>query len=134
MWPQILTGVINQTSMDHIGLLVFGTFNASIAAENLKESYSYNEDTSEWTDGETDEVVGCERAVRFEVVGVDTFDDFITIRGSLLSQNTGVVASSTNAQKSGSMAHLTASARRRLKRNSMVSFSLRSFHSSLLFS
>eukprot|EP00042_Codosiga_hollandica_P042632 m.394268 g.394268 ORF g.394268 m.394268 type:complete len:75 (-) comp56371_c0_seq9:80-304(-) len=30
-----------------------------------------------------------------------------------------VVASSTNAQKSGSMAHLTASARRRLKRNAM---------------
>eukprot|EP00042_Codosiga_hollandica_P042630 m.394331 g.394331 ORF g.394331 m.394331 type:complete len:65 (-) comp56371_c0_seq24:56-250(-) len=38
-----------------------------------------------------------------------------------------VVASSTNAQKSGSMAHLTASARRRLKRNAMVPVSLLSF-------
>lgn len=52
---QILVGRINQQSPDHIGLLLQGTFNASIPREEITSAYKYNKEAEEWTvsmDGE----------------------------------------------------------------------------------
>ena len=86
---QLLTGVVNQTSADHVGLLLFGTFNASISADQLKESYVFDEDTNEWRDSETEDVLAYQSVIKFEVTGFETSDDLFDVRGSIKSLEGG---------------------------------------------
>ncbi|KAF9134257.1 hypothetical protein BGW39_007567 [Mortierella sp. 14UC] len=103
-----LSGTINLQSPDHIGLLLYGTFNASIPSEfipkdkyvfNPSKSYSrpgaHNDDsdshlmatsltTGEWVHKSTDESIGHEGVIEFEVSDLVRTNDMLTVTGSLM--------------------------------------------------
>lgn len=87
----VIDGTINLQSPDHIGLLLYGTFNASIPSEFIpKDKYVFNRNKSyngsdstnsdpdsplmgasllngEWVHKSTDESIGHEGVIEFEV-------------------------------------------------------------------
>ncbi|KAI8824590.1 hypothetical protein BJ741DRAFT_541384 [Chytriomyces cf. hyalinus JEL632] len=70
----ILVGLVNKVSSDHIGLLVHGVFNASIAAEHVRKTeFKFSNSTKVWTrcvDGnETADSIAPGSIVKFTVVG-----------------------------------------------------------------
>mmetsp|Transcript_11127 Transcript_11127/g.35341 ORF Transcript_11127/g.35341 Transcript_11127/m.35341 type:complete len:206 (-) Transcript_11127:70-687(-) len=80
---QYLVGRVNKIGIDFVGLLVFGLFNASIAAANLKK-FDYDE-THEWwahTD-DADLVVKLGTAVVFELLSFDHADGIVSLDGKL---------------------------------------------------
>ncbi|KAF9343313.1 hypothetical protein BGX26_005925 [Mortierella sp. AD094] len=105
-----LHGTINLQSPDHIGLLLYGTFNASIPSEFIpKDKYEFNpnssysrakqgesdmgEDSSvsvtgllngEWVLKSTGESIGHEGVIEFEVSDLVRTNDMLTVTGSLM--------------------------------------------------
>lgn len=76
----ILKGEINKISSGHIGILIYGVFNASVMSENLKE-WSYNEDGECWEkEGESMEVGG---EVEFKVEGEREEEGVVSFFGSV---------------------------------------------------
>ncbi|KAI9324006.1 DNA-directed RNA polymerase I complex subunit Rpa43 [Obelidium mucronatum] len=70
-----IVGIVNKVSSDHIGLLVHGVFNASIAAEHIqKTEYHFNHGAKAWRrvdeDGEpTGEKIAAGSVVKFTIIG-----------------------------------------------------------------
>ncbi|KAJ1555375.1 hypothetical protein HK096_002645 [Nowakowskiella sp. JEL0078] len=97
----LLDGVVNKVSPDHMGLLIHGTFNASIPADQIPQEsgeFSWNEESKCWKrklDGNfTEDVdVGPGAVVRFSVSDLMKANDMLTISGSLLTDpsNTGLL-------------------------------------------
>ncbi|KAF9437501.1 hypothetical protein BGZ76_000497 [Entomortierella beljakovae] len=104
-----LCGTINLQSPDHIGLLLYGTFNASIPSEFIpKDKYEFNpnsgytrpkqyEDSQddisaqatgllngEWVLKSTGESIGHDGVIEFEVSDLVRTNDMLTVTGSLL--------------------------------------------------
>ncbi|KAF9912907.1 hypothetical protein EC991_007519 [Linnemannia zychae] len=96
-----LSGTINLQSPDHIGLLLYGTFNASIPSEFIpKDKYVFNPNksanndesnsmatslmTGEWVHKSTDESIGHEGVIEFEVSDLVRTNDMLTVTGSLM--------------------------------------------------
>ncbi|KAF9149047.1 hypothetical protein BG015_009185 [Linnemannia schmuckeri] len=103
-----LYGTINLQSPDHIGLLLYGTFNASIPSEFIpKDKYVFNPNKSyngsdstngdpdsplmatsllsgEWVHKSTDESIGHEGVIEFEVSELVRTNDMLTVTGSLM--------------------------------------------------
>ncbi|TPX32449.1 hypothetical protein SmJEL517_g04452 [Synchytrium microbalum] len=99
--PQLrsnLVGIVNKTSPDHIGLLVFGTFNASIPADAIRrDEYIWNEDEWCWLHVKRMEAVGVGSVMRFTVADLVKRNSMLSISGSLrLSpQTTGLIPSTS---------------------------------------
>jgi DNA-directed RNA polymerase subunit E'/Rpb7 len=83
-----VVGVVNNTSADHIGLLILNTFNASVSAEQLPKTYIYDESAGEWQDSATNTTITTGSSLNVEVLAVDVTDDVIQIHASM----TGSVA------------------------------------------
>ncbi|KAK3825616.1 MAG: hypothetical protein J3Q66DRAFT_294506 [Benniella sp.] len=106
-----LHGTINLQSPDHIGLLLYGTFNASIPSEFIpKDKYEFNPNSSygrkkqitndndqgegssavsgllngEWVLKSTGESIGQEGVIQFEVSDLVKTNDMLTVTGSLM--------------------------------------------------
>ncbi|KAG9326492.1 hypothetical protein KVV02_007641 [Mortierella alpina] len=105
-----LHGTINLQSPDHIGLLLYGTFNASIPSEFIpKDKYEFNPNSSysrvkqqgeqeedasspvvngllngEWVLKSTGESIGHDGVIEFEVSDLVRTNDMLTVTGSLL--------------------------------------------------
>ncbi|KAG0066690.1 hypothetical protein BGZ89_006989 [Linnemannia elongata] len=103
-----LYGTINLQSPDHIGLLLYGTFNASIPSEFIpKDKYVFNPNKSysgsdsansdpdsplmgtsllngEWVHKSTDESIGHDGVIEFEVSELVRTNDMLTVTGSLM--------------------------------------------------
>ena len=61
-------GVVNRVTVDHLGMLVFGTFNASISAKLIRNRFRVDEN-SEWIDTKNSQhVFGIGQTVLFEVM------------------------------------------------------------------
>ncbi|KAI9202985.1 uncharacterized protein BJ171DRAFT_157625 [Polychytrium aggregatum] len=93
----ILTGVVNKVSSDHIGLLVHGVFNASIAADQIRKSeFRWDSKQSAWIQKSDKSVIDSNAIIRFTVLDIVRADDMFTIVGSLVSHpnKTGLVDSS----------------------------------------
>ncbi|KAJ3400345.1 hypothetical protein HDU80_007065 [Chytriomyces hyalinus] len=95
----ILVGLVNKVSSDHIGLLVHGVFNASIAAEHVRKTeFKFNNSTKVWNrcvDGnETADSIAPGSIVKFTVVGLPTNNNMLTLTGSLTTDpyKTGLIA------------------------------------------
>jgi DNA-directed RNA polymerase subunit E'/Rpb7 len=82
---QILRGTVNQTSADHVGLLVNGTFNASIAASELTQGMWYDESESAWKLDDGSLAFPDASEVTFEVLSLDVVESMLDIRGALKS-------------------------------------------------
>ncbi|KAJ3008765.1 UNVERIFIED_CONTAM: hypothetical protein HDU68_002964 [Siphonaria sp. JEL0065] len=94
-----IVGIVNKVSSDHIGLLVHGVFNASIAADHIrKQEYHYNHGAKAWRrvddDGEpTGEKILAGSVVKFTIIGLPTNNNMLTLSGSLTKQpeSTGLI-------------------------------------------
>lgn len=86
-----LVGVVNKIGVDHIGLLVFGVFNASVTKEFMPKRAQYDDAENSWS---IPDVITVGTAVQFCVTKVETVNDIMTIRGSLREKNTGVFVES----------------------------------------
>ncbi|KAG0340442.1 hypothetical protein BG004_006405 [Podila humilis] len=100
-----LHGTINLQSPDHIGLLIYGTFNASIPSEFIpKDKYEFNPNSSyshpkqdgtegtamnilngEWVRKNSGESIGHEGIIEFEVADLVRTNDMLTVTGSLMT-------------------------------------------------
>jgi len=88
-----LLGRVNKVGMDHIGLLVFGVFNATIPNESISSMYSRDMENDCWirsaTDGST-VTIADGTLLSFTVNSVEIFHhDIASILGSLLEVGTG---------------------------------------------
>lgn len=90
-----LSGVINHCSADHIGLLVYGCFNASITADSLKKNHVWHPETHQWVskaafyNSETlpdhlQASLALSQSINFQVTDIDVFHDTLSMKGSLL--------------------------------------------------
>lgn len=89
--PQVgstLLGQVNHVSSDHVGMLVMGVFNASIASTNMKEGYSFDEAGYSWTDGQRS-ILTPGSFVQFVVTSFDIADDVFSIHGSITESSAG---------------------------------------------
>jgi len=74
-------GVITQIASTHIGLLVCGIFNASIAAENMDESIVYDTFSNCWKRGEDNLEIGS--SLTFSILSLHQAAGMISIEGKL---------------------------------------------------
>ncbi|KAJ3206519.1 hypothetical protein HDU67_008112 [Dinochytrium kinnereticum] len=84
----LVVGVVNKVSPDHIGLLVHGVFNASIAADQIRKyEFAWRDKLSGWkrlgTDG-PEAVIQPGSMLRFTVTGLTKANDILTLSGTLL--------------------------------------------------
>lgn len=90
----LLTGIINKVSNNHIGLLVHGLFNASIAFDKFPTGLSFDSESSAWvfSDNPISKVSGKNRhelryqvgtKVAFEVESMHTKAGLISILGNM---------------------------------------------------
>jgi len=88
-----LVGTVNKVSQGHIGLLVYGVFNASISSDLLSVNYSFNESGTGWIDREDpDRAIEVGSEVSFNVKEIETVNDIITIFGTLQGESTGLIS------------------------------------------
>ncbi|KAI8613825.1 hypothetical protein BC830DRAFT_1130311 [Chytriomyces sp. MP71] len=95
----IIVGLVNKVSSDHIGLLVHGVFNASISAEHIRKTeFKYNHGSKVWTritkGADTADAIAPGSVVKFTIVGLPTTNNMLTIIGSLTASptKTGLIA------------------------------------------
>eukprot|EP00127_Corallochytrium_limacisporum_P003451 Clim_evm79s149 gene=Clim_evmTU79s149 len=87
---QRLIGEVKRVSRDHLGLLVYDFFNASISPQNIADAFQYDEQRQCWFDTEAKDVsIGVGSHVVFAVVGVEKVSGIIALRGSMLADGTG---------------------------------------------
>ena len=55
---QIIQGLITQVSDSHISLILYGTFNASIASAELSNKFTFNYSSQSWESSEGDLALG----------------------------------------------------------------------------
>ncbi|KAI8847692.1 hypothetical protein BC829DRAFT_418160 [Chytridium lagenaria] len=92
-----ISGYCQQSFSDHIGLLVHGVFNASIAADQIRKyEFAWRDNLSGWKrlpkDG-PDAIILPGSILRFTVTGLTKANDILTLSGSLLkhTSSTGIV-------------------------------------------
>lgn len=80
----MLVGTVNKVGSDHIGLLVEGTWNASIPRSNIPNQYEFDTELGCWCDKDFDHPhidVGC--AIPFVVTGTEVMGEVLSINGTL---------------------------------------------------
>jgi hypothetical protein len=78
-----LTGTINQFSKDHVGLLVFGTFNAAISSSNMSDCYVFDELQMAWRHNKSQKLLQAETRLRFIITSFDFVDDVFSVHGRI---------------------------------------------------
>ncbi|KAI8817579.1 uncharacterized protein EV422DRAFT_219076 [Fimicolochytrium jonesii] len=106
---ELVVGVVNKVSSDHIGLLVHGVFNASIPSGKIRlDEFKYFEEAGDGTteeghgggvwrrasaDGDPAISIGVGSVVRFTVAELVKANDMLTLVGSLIADplHTGLI-------------------------------------------
>eukprot|EP00698_Gefionella_okellyi_P004312 TRINITY_DN13994_c0_g1_i1.p1 TRINITY_DN13994_c0_g1~~TRINITY_DN13994_c0_g1_i1.p1 ORF type:complete len:266 (-),score=41.14 TRINITY_DN13994_c0_g1_i1:725-1474(-) len=119
---QRLQGTVNLVSADHIGMLVFGTFNASIPAKVIRARFRADDSGSRWVDTHDNSTVFLPgQTISFEVTKVDVADNLVSVQGSLMADDTGptddavVDMSATNLSASSADKEKTSEKRKKEK-------------------
>ncbi|KAL2916138.1 hypothetical protein HK105_204229 [Polyrhizophydium stewartii] len=93
-----LYGVVNKVSPDHIGLLVYGVFNASIPSSHIRlDEFAWSTDAHAWqftsAKDETLQFVASGSVIKFTVASLITANKMLAISGSLTDKpaDTGLV-------------------------------------------
>ncbi|CAM9695340.1 unnamed protein product [Scytosiphon promiscuus] len=83
----VLEGRVNKVTSTHLGMLVCGIFNASVASESMGEGFSFDMTAREWkrggSGGEGGEVIAVGRDTQFIVTRMHEAAGLISIEGSL---------------------------------------------------
>lgn len=82
-----ITGTIQIQNVDYIGLILFGTFNAVITANELPSHYKWNDSENqdgEWIDSNTNEPLVNTSDLDFFVKSFSPSQDTLTIMGTLI--------------------------------------------------
>eukprot|EP00005_Dracoamoeba_jomungandri_P004715 CAMPEP_0174258478 /NCGR_PEP_ID=MMETSP0439-20130205/7461_1 /TAXON_ID=0 /ORGANISM="Stereomyxa ramosa, Strain Chinc5" /LENGTH=163 /DNA_ID=CAMNT_0015341997 /DNA_START=165 /DNA_END=656 /DNA_ORIENTATION=- len=80
-----LVGVVNLLGDDHIGLLVWDFWAASITSEYIPSTYEYSEVLERWQDKENkDQVIEIGTELTFEVRSLNVARRMISINGTLI--------------------------------------------------
>ncbi|KAK8793399.1 hypothetical protein WA158_004758 [Blastocystis sp. Blastoise] len=77
----ILSGIVNKTTANTIGLLVYGVFNASIPEDLLSENYKYDINKEQWLYDE--DVVEVGNSIPFRVERLNETIGILNITGSV---------------------------------------------------
>eukprot|EP01135_Chromosphaera_perkinsii_P004843 Nk52_evm7s299 gene=Nk52_evmTU7s299 len=110
-----LCGIVNKIGIDYIGLVVMGTFNASISSQMIPERYQCDPETMIWYASEEErkweeeeeqqqneqKQAGRRKILKtaelkegveicFEVCKIDVVDNVVALEGSMLGEGTGV--------------------------------------------
>ncbi len=62
-----VVGKVNKQSPDHIGMLIYGVFNASISASNLEHEFEWNEQEQAWKRISNGTVVDNDSQIQFTI-------------------------------------------------------------------
>lgn len=84
----VLMGTVNKVGSDHIGLLVEGTWNASIPRSMIPDQYEFDQELGVWCDKDFDHPhidAGC--AIPFVVTDTEVMGEVLSINGSLKDVN-----------------------------------------------
>eukprot|EP01139_Manchomonas_bermudensis_P010255 Amastigsp_a340130_95.p2 type:complete len:273 gc:universal Amastigsp_a340130_95:833-15(-) len=88
-----LVGIVNKVSSDHIGLVVHGVFNCSIASTQLPDGAYYEEVEDTWMLADQDNAwIGEGQRLRFKVLSVAADGALLMIQGSLVGVRSPIVA------------------------------------------
>lgn len=100
---QILHGIVNKLSMNHVGMLIHGLFNASITKEHLPEGSKWNEALETWS-LPSEKTIAMGSSVAFTVKKFEYEEEvgLISIAGSLCeSQMPKAAAEGENCHAGG---------------------------------
>ena len=86
----LLVGVVNKVSDDHIGLVVYGIFNASIGQKDIFSEFSWDWTDMSWSRA-AGEMVKEGTVIKFNVKNVEVANNRIAIKGSLRSGNYSII-------------------------------------------
>lgn len=100
-----LVGVVNKQSSDHIGLLVYGIFNASIPSAAIRDAFSWHEQEQAWVLDATGEVVDHGCAMRLVVDKAVVEQEVLGLSGSLLDAKLTGFCGGEDDTDVGSMKH-----------------------------
>ncbi|ETV76925.1 hypothetical protein H257_09342 [Aphanomyces astaci] len=87
-----LTATVNKVGSNHIGLLLAGVFNVSIAATEMPSGFVHNYHEDAWV-GKDSSAIAVDDAVEFRVLQVHVAHGVISIDGSMRSLQPHAVAS-----------------------------------------
>ena len=96
----VLMGTVNKVGSDHIGLLVEGTWNASIPRSMIPDQYEFDQELGVWCDKDFDHPhidAGC--AIPFVVTDTEVMGEVLSINGSLKDVNQLARCVSTHCAK-----------------------------------
>eukprot|EP00036_Acanthoecidae_sp_10tr_P018332 CAMPEP_0206313880 /NCGR_PEP_ID=MMETSP0106_2-20121207/14727_1 /ASSEMBLY_ACC=CAM_ASM_000206 /TAXON_ID=81532 /ORGANISM="Acanthoeca-like sp., Strain 10tr" /LENGTH=257 /DNA_ID=CAMNT_0053745213 /DNA_START=9 /DNA_END=778 /DNA_ORIENTATION=- len=90
---QLLLGEVNAVSGDHIGMLIFNNWNASIPRTDIPEQYEYDHELGRWCDRDFDSpLIEAGTTVTFAFRAFEMGGDgAFSVIGSLTTANTGPV-------------------------------------------
>ena len=77
---KIIQGLITQVSDSHISLILYGTFNASIASEEIGDKFSFNYSTQSWESPEGDLALG--DVVSCKIINYNFANSILTINAT----------------------------------------------------
>jgi len=81
-----MVGTVNECFASHVGILVFGYFNAMVAAEDLRSSgYNFNLDTSQWVAEGSENVIEPNIPVEFIVKQIHECNGIMSLEGTDLT-------------------------------------------------
>ncbi|KNC75501.1 hypothetical protein SARC_11976, partial [Sphaeroforma arctica JP610] len=94
-----MVGIVHKVSEDHVGILVFGSFNVSIPKNFIHSDLMYDKDEFKWYDPADDSGARFEEGstVRFEIQSWETKNDVFYIIGALPSDKKRIVIANAEA-------------------------------------
>eukprot|EP01134_Creolimax_fragrantissima_P001508 CFRG1508T1 len=88
-----MVGTVHKVGVDHVGVLVFGTFNVSIPKEFIHRDLMFNKDEFVWYDPGNDAGVKFSEGslIRFQIQSWETKSDVFYIIGALPEDKTRII-------------------------------------------
>lgn len=98
-----LVGQVEKVGVDHIGLLVYGIFNAAIPRDAMATTLECDGEQEYWYDiNNPEEQIGVGSVLQFTVTRLETSQDILAIQGSLAKEDEDSVIESETARPSHS--------------------------------
>lgn len=87
-----ICGIVNKQSVDHIGLLIHESFNASLPSAQLKKMFKWSTELQAWVSRRDGVAVDLSSSVQFTISDVDVKDYHVSIQGELHKRSNDGIA------------------------------------------